>query len=365
MSTDLGELTALPDEHKAQLARDALDSLGVQVKRQIRDELIIPCPVGAYHQDQERNPTAALNYKKLLFHCLGCEASGTVLWLIATVRGDTTTDQARDWLHGEAGLTRAVGLHDMLAFFDALYTKTARPPLPVYSPRMLERWEGIDGYILDDRQIPLTTAVRMRICTDPDGYVDRVRTGPRAVIPHFWNGQLVGWQSRRLPCADPTAPKYLSTPAFPRDETIYSDEPSGDVLVVVESPMSTLRHLHHQPMAGTFGAVVTDLQIQHLVRGRRKLIWFMDNDPAGWRAVDGRANSDRFWFHPGAPQRASAWCDNWIVENPFDADPADMSEEMVDILVNEHAVPWQVWQRPKALYCHRCFQPAHKGACAV
>jgi hypothetical protein len=362
MSTDLGELTALPDDHKAQLARDVLDSLGITVKTRTREELIIPCPVGAFHNDQERNPTAALNYKKLLFHCLGCQASGTILWLIATVRGDQSVDQARDWLHGEAGLTRAMELPALLQLFDALYAeKVARPPMPVYSDRMLERWEGIDGYILDDRQIPITTAVRMGLCTDPDGYVDRIRTGPRAVIPHRWNGQLVGWQSRRLPCADPAAPKYLSTPAFPRDETIYSDEPSGDTLVVVESPMSTLRHLHHQPMAATFGSVVTDLQIQHLVQGRRKLIWFMDNDKAGWQAVEGRTFNGKFF--PGAPQRASAWCDNWIVENPFDADPADMPDEMVQILVKEKAVPWQVWQKPERLHCVRCFHLSHSGRC--
>ncbi|MGA5598448.1 hypothetical protein ACPCSE_29860 [Streptomyces cellulosae] len=363
MSTDLDQLAALPEDHKAQLAQEVLDALGITVKRQIRDELIIPCPVSAYHADQERNPTAALNCSKLLFHCLGCESSGTILWLVATVRGDTTIEQAREWLLGEAGLTRAVGLPDMLAFFDALYTPKSRPPMPVYSPRMLDRWDDqpIPDYILDDRQIPIDTAIRMGICTDPDGYVDRKRTGPRAVIPHWWDGKLVGWQSRRLPGADPTAPKYLSTPGFPRDETIYSSDPSGDTLLVVESPMSVLRHLHHQPMAGTFGFVVTDLQIKHLVRGRRKLIWLMDNDKAGWQAVEGRTHNGR--FYPGAPQRASAYCDNWVVENPFDADPADMPDEMLDILVKEHAVPWQVWQRPEALYCVRCFQPTHPGAC--
>jgi hypothetical protein len=361
MSTDLGELTALPDDHKAQLARDVLDSLGVTVKRQIRDELIIACPVGAFHNDQERNPTAALNFTKLLFHCLGCEASGTILWLIATVRGDTTVDQARNWLHGEAGLTRAMELPALLQLFDSLYEKKTRPPMPVYSDRMLERWQGIDSYILDDRQIPITTATRMRICTDPDGYVDRLRTGPRAVIPHYWDGKLVGWQSRRLPCADPSAPKYLSTPAFPRDETIFGYEAHRHQAVVVESPMSQLRHQHHVDIEATFGFVVTDLQIQHLVRGRKKLIWFMDNDLAGWQAVEGRRHGGR--SYPGAPQRASAYCENWVVENPFDADPADMPDEMVDILIHERAVPWQVWQRPKTLHCVRCFQPSHRGAC--
>jgi hypothetical protein len=365
MTTDLDQLAALPDEQKSQIAKDVLDSLGIQVKRQVRDELIIPCPVGMFHNDQQRNPTAALNFKKLLFNCLGCQSNGTILWLIATVRGDTTIDEAREWLLGEAGLTRAVGLPDMLAFFDALYTPKSRPPMPRYSPLMLERWDGIPDYILNDRQIPLDTAVYMGICTDPDGFMGpleaRVRTGPRAVIPHYWNRQLVGWQSRRLPGADPTAPKYLSTPAFPRDETIFDYRPQRTEVVVVESPMSQLRHQHHSDVEGTFGAVVTDEQIEHLVKGRTKIIWFMDNDPAGWRAVAGRTFNGR--FYPGAPERASRWCQNWVVQSPFAADPADLSDELYDLLVREHAVPWQVWEQPKVLYCHRCFQPDHRGAC--
>jgi hypothetical protein len=237
--------------------------------------------------------------------------------------------------------------------------------MPVYSDRMLTRWheEGIPDYILNERQIPITTAVHMGIGTDPDGYVDRIRTGPRAVIPHWWDGKLVGWQSRRLPGADPGAPKYLSTPAFPRDETLFGYKDFHRDVTVVESPMSQLRHQHHVDIEATFGFVVTDLQIQHLVRGRQKLTWFMDNDSAGWQAVEGRTFNGRFF--PGAPQRASAYCKNWVVENPFDADPADMSDEMVDILINEHAVPWQVWQRPKTLYCIRCFKPSHPGRCAV
>jgi hypothetical protein len=367
MTTDLDQLTALPDEHKAQIAKDVLDSLGIQVKRQVRDELIIPCPVGAFHNDQERNPTAALSASKLLFHCLGCDSSGTILWLIATVRGDTTIDEAREWLLGEAGLTRAVGLPDMLAFFDALYTPKSRPPMPVYSPRMLERWQGAPDYITRERGIPIETCERMGICLDPDGFMGppeaRVRTGPRAVIPHYWEGQLVGWQSRRLPAADPSAPKYLSTPGFPRDETIFGREFLRHEVVVVESPMSQLRHQHHSNIEGTFGAVVTDEQIEHLVRGRKKLIWFMDNDDAGWRAVAGRTYNGKFF--PGAPQRASAWCQNWVVQSPFAADPAEMSDALYDVLVNEYAVPWQVWEKPKVLYCHLCFQVVHPGRCAV
>jgi hypothetical protein len=363
---DLDQLVALPDGHKEQLARTVLEGLGIEVRKQQGDELIVACPVSDYHNDQQRNPTAALNCSKWLFHCLGCHSSGTVIWLIATLRG-TTEDQARDWLHGEAGLSRAMDLPDLLALFDSLYTEKTKPPLPVYSPRMLTRWheQGIPDYILDDRQIPITTAVHMGVCLDPDGFMgppeNRVRTGPRAVIPHWWKGQLVGWQSRRLPGADPAAPKYLSTPGFPREETVFDFRATRRDVVVVESPMSQLRHQHHLDIEATFGADVTDEQIRTVAQGRRKLIWWPDNDEAGWRLAAGRTYKGR--FYPGAPERASRYCQNWLVQSPFAADPADMSDELVDAILDEYVVPWQIWQKPEVLYCHRCFSEAHDGRC--
>ncbi|MFD7835564.1 toprim domain-containing protein [Streptomyces sp. NPDC059761] len=362
--TALDELAALPESHKTQLATDVLDSLGITVARRQGDELIHACQVSDYHSDQERNPTAALNTTNLLWHCLGCGSGGTILWLIATLR-NVTVEQARDWLNGEAGLTRAMELPDLLALFDSLYTEHRRAPLPIYSERMLDRWKanGIPDYITGERGIPEATAAAMDLCTDPDGYLDRKPTGPRAVIPHRWNGQLVGWQSRRLPGADPAAPKYLSTPGFPREETIFDYDPSRSRAVVVESPMSDLRHRHHQPMEATFGAAVSNAQIEHLARGRERLIWWPDNDTAGWKMAQGREHKDR--HYPGAPERASRYCRNLIVESPFGADPADLSDGIVDLLIAD-AVPWQVWQPPEFLYCHLCFQPYHPGApCAV
>ncbi|MFJ4902828.1 hypothetical protein [Streptomyces sp. NPDC088727] len=366
--TDLNQLTALPEAHKEKLARDALASIGVDVKRQQGDELIIPCPIGNYHDDQDRNPTAALSVTKLLFNCLGCQARGTILWLIATVRGDEDIEQARQWLSGEAGLTRAMDLPVLLELFDSLYTEKKRPPMPRYSDRMLLRWldHGAPNYILSDRGVPADTAYRKLICTDPDGFMgppeNRVRTGPRAVIPHYWCGDLVGWQSRRLPGANPSAPKYLSTPSFPRDETIYNELPDEEILIVVESPMSSLRHMHHSPVSATFGNVVTDRQLQYLARGRKRLTWWMDNDEAGWRAIEGYQREGSRFRAPGAPQRASGMCQNWVVRSPFACDPADLSDEVYDIVL-ESAVPWQVWTRPEKLFCHRCLKESHAGRC--
>ncbi len=99
-------------------------------------------------------------------------------------------------------------------------------------------------------------------------------------------GKLVGWQSRRLDSSDGT-PKWLSTPEFPKDSTLFNyDEvckADPNFVVVCESPMSTLRHQHHLPIVATFGAEVTDRQVRLMAEFDRVVLW-MDPDNAGWRA---------------------------------------------------------------------------------
>ncbi|MFF7198212.1 hypothetical protein ACFZAM_31450 [Streptomyces sp. NPDC008079] len=362
---DLGELTALADGHKEQVARDVLTSLGIDVLQQQGDELIIACPVSAYHKDQQRNPTAALNYSKLLFNCLGCGTGGTILWLIATLQ-DTTVEHARDWLNGEAGLSRAMDLPDLLAMFDSLYTETRRTPLPYYSDKMLSLWfwDHIPTYITGTRRIPEETARRMGVATDVEGLIAKVPRGPRAVIPHRWQGKLVGWQSRRLPDADPGSPKYYSTPGFPREETLYNFPETSGLRRYhrghgVESPMSSLRHMHHvEHLVASFGDVITDRQIQLIGDTFDEFVWWPDPDEGGWRTVEGRDVKGRHF--PGMPEKLSARCRVYVVESPYDGDIADLEEDVVETLFGR-AVPWQIWQRPLELRCHRCLRPSHPG----
>lgn len=356
---DLHELTALPESHKEQLALSVLNALGIDNVRRQGNELIHGCRVTSYHSDQDQNPTAALNSDNFMFNCLGCGSGGTILWLIATLHDEIdTVEQAREWLHGEAGLSRAMALPDLLALFDSIYTPKRPPPMPVYSPRMLAGWQenGVPEYITGERGIDPDYARGMGICTDPVGKVNGVPTGPRAVIPHYWKGNLVGWQSRRLPEAQQTAPKYHSTPGYPRDETLYCPVGPGWLnpkaqrrrAVIAESPMSGLRHGQRHPMRATFGATITDIQIQLICQlPYDEIVFCLDNDEAGWRAIEGREDRQgRRW--PGAAEKVSHHKKTYIWENPFDADPADLDDDTFDTLVDT-AIPWPVWARPTTL----------------
>ena len=346
----------LPDTAKEALCLDLLAEFGadqVSVSHS-RGEITFCCPLPDH---QERRPSAALNYQKLAYKCLGCDSSGGLLWFIATMR-DEPSGKARKWLENQTGFGDEVNLPALLNLIDQIYAAPQRNPLapiPRYSERVLDPWKKVHPYLTDPiepdnqggRGIPRANVVRMKV-----GYAERYQVSrepeqysERIIIPHFWKGKLVGWQSRRL-TEDDTA-KYLSTQDFPKDQTVYNFHPDAPTALVVESPMSALKHCHHLPIEATFGASVTDQQVRLLARHKR-LILFMDNDKAGWRSVEGHyetVKGKRTVVSRGLVERLQPYSEVLVVQNPYAADPADMDDETVYELARS-AVPYAAWKRP-------------------
>lgn len=346
------EPVLLPDDIKKELCLGLLEEFGATV-RDHGYELVHGCLVGE-HQDQERNPTASLNYSTLTFHCLGCGASGGILWFIATVRG-TSTGEAMEWLNGETGLGgRTVDLDALMTYFNALYSASSKVHrvIPTLSAKVLIPWQGIHPYLTDPkseggREIPLQAARELQLGYAEEYQVDRQTTSERIVLPHFWRGKLVGWQTRRL--IDDGTPKYLSSPDFPKDQTIYHYKPRESRVVLVEAMLSVASKMHLVHCEATFGASVTDEQTG-LLSKHPVIVLFMDNDNAGWHATEELA------------EVLSRSCVVLVVENPWSADPADISDEDFMKLVDA-AVPYSVWSRPTKLLCYECQEVAHKGPC--
>lgn len=358
------EAAILPQSVKEQLCRDLLEEFGaVSVRhRPSQGELIHGCLVSPEaHTDQARNPTASINYDKLTYKCLGCQAHGGILWLITQVRG-CTWEEARDWLGKETGTGGVVmPLQQLLAYYDALYAEANHRPLPIprYAASVLDPWlrpvgewgvhpwltTGVEDLGIEGRGVPLENAQALSLGWDPED--DTI------VIPHFWKGNLVGWQKRRL---SGTGPKYKSTPDMPKDQTLYDHDPKRRTAVIVESPMSVAKHRHAIPMEATFGATVTDRQIRIMATHYERCVLWMDNDKAGWNALIGSKDS------PGLIDRLLPYVPVWVVDSPFSGDPADLDTERVGYLV-EDAVPAGSWRRPESLACPDCWKAAHLGAC--
>ena len=119
----------------------------------------------------------------------------------------------------------------------------------------------------------------------------------RIVFPHFFKGQLVGFQKRAIPPGPwPESaeqdPKYKSSLGFPKAETLYGydycrtrslmDMHKMTHVVVVESPMSVAKaySLGIPYVLATFGAKVTPSQLALLHDFASVTVWF-DDDPAG------------------------------------------------------------------------------------
>jgi CHC2-type zinc finger protein len=365
----------LPASIKKDLCRELLAEFGATrvTVREHQAEMDFCC-VLPWHE--ERRPSAGLNWEKLTYSCFSCGSSGGLLWLIGSCRGVTEVS-ARRWLESESGLGDDVeDVSKLVALIDAIYAPKdgrSRAPIPKMSERVLTPWRAVHPWVTDPptaappgRGIPLANAIEAQVGYAPEYRVKdddgREVVSERVVIPHFWRGKLVGWQSRRL--SDDGTPKYISTADFPKDRTIYRP-PEGRTAVVVESPFSVLRHLHHLPITATFGAKVTPSQVRLLAEYDRVVLW-MDPDRAGWEAVEGHdepVEGERRPKHvPGLVERLEPYCDVRVVETDWYADAAEFDEEEAAELVAA-AAPASTWRRPTALRCRIC-REVHSGPCA-
>lgn len=271
-------------------------------------------------------------------NCFGCGAHGGLLWFIATMR-KTQTDDARRWLEKETGTGGQVQeLSKLLYFLESLETKPSfKPVIPRYSPKTIEPWLAIHPALttgmpeigLKGKHIPEENLMRLQVGWN--------RESDRLVFPHFWKGDLVGWQTRRI--WDDGSEKYKNTPDFPKDYTIYNAYPAGrrapeEPVLVVESVTTVLKHVHAMPITSTFGAEVTEDQLRILARYPKVVLW-PDNDKSGWKAMEVMGE----YLRARTAVRA--------VESPYTADPGDLPTELVLRMRDESAVSVGSWRRPK------------------
>jgi Toprim-like/DNA primase catalytic core, N-terminal domain len=327
----MAEVLRLPAEEKRELALALLEEFGARAVRapNAQGEIIHTCvlPFGL-HSHQDAHPSASLNYLKLVYNCLGCGCSGGLLWFVSSCRG-TTAEATRSWLLEKA----TVAIDDIpafLAYLDSVYSpeRAEVEPIPRYSPRVLDPWRYLHPYMYEVRGIPMENLRRFDI-----GYGDIEITptfhSERIIIPHYWKGELVGWQSRRI--ANDGSAKYLNTEGFPKDRTIYNYDPSQPAMVA-EGVMSVLAHPDDPHMEATFSAEVTQKQIR-LLAEHPKVTLFFDNDTAGWKATQ------------KVGEALLAYTEVEVVDNPYDADPADLGPDCSRM----PRVSFALWKPPARL----------------
>jgi len=325
-------LQHLPDSEKKSMAIDLLAEFGSNVSREDGDELVHSCvlPFG-FHAHGDRNPSASLNWRKLVYHCHVC-GGGSLSWLIFNCRGDTTYAQARQWADSKANFSDSDSAANFAAYIDSLLNPEPDqppPPIPHFNPDILKPWMKVHPYMTDPRPdgrgILLENCIKMKVGYDG---------GNRIVFPLFWKDKLVGWQTRRI--QDDGSPKNKVSPDFPRKQTLYNAEVKADKLIVVESQISVVAKTHLEPDYGfiaTFGKEVTPQQLRLLAQYDRLILWF-DNDNAGWGATRNVAES------------LIQYMPIYIVNSPWNADPGDgLDDDTVRELI-DGAVTYGSWNPP-------------------
>jgi len=242
--------------------------------------------VEPHHANGDATPSARCNLDKKLYTCFTWW-SGDLFHLIQKMEGKETLDGiipvVGEFL-GESIIEVGDFKTELQRFFTAATTGAYNVTIPTYNERILAPWAFVHPY-LAERGIDSNTASRLHI-----GWNEKTN---RITIPHFWQGHLVGWVSRTIPdrpgqwpgTSDDGPPKkYKNNRGFPKSDTLYGfDLAAGAArIVVVESPFSVIKAeaLVVTGVVATFGAKVSDVQIDLLKDFKRVCIWF-DDDTAG------------------------------------------------------------------------------------
>ncbi len=274
------------------------------------------------HSNGDTTGKFSINREKRVYGCWVC-GGGSLLDLAMAIRGEDLEPTIK-WLHQFANREETDE-----EFLDELNRLLARPEnrqptIPYFNSHVLDRfsdpieeameWDSeTEAWVsfIERRALNLEAiefaqikyqakAYRPLRHEDPAQCIEYY--GPAICFPHFWKGQLVGWQQRWLDQEEDRprhVPKYTMTSDFPKNETLWGYDASKDRLrrnrvipyrpqegvTVVESvPSALFLWSHGYPAVATFGSNISAAQLK-LLRTFPNLYLGADNDAAGEKWV--------------------------------------------------------------------------------
>ena len=276
------------------------DALGLDVSPSGDEDWAI-CPLPSHTGDRS-DAHFSINRETYEWHCFTCGGGGKLPLLVQYCLG-LDRKQALNWLAEFSDVNPDAPIENWVKRFRSMgaeqkKTQFERPPtLPWIPERMLEPyWEefatntAVQEWVHDKWGIEPDVMFDFSLGYGEYNHKGRF-TGPAIIIPHYFDGKLVGWQARwtEPPWSAGEVmekfPKYVNTDDFPKRYTLYNwDRVKGSTepLVVVESFATTLKlyQCGYQSVA-TFGAGASDEQEEILSRYRGPIYIAADNDPTG------------------------------------------------------------------------------------
>lgn len=267
------------------------DALDITIVKSYGQEDICHCPLPS-HNGYDANPSFSINRQKLVYNCFACGIGGNIIDLVARVLNLDYDDAFKFCKTYGVDESAELSFEDRLKnIFVNPMSYSPPPTLPRYSRSVLTEWVQQYSDYYEERGISAEFQDKFLLGFDANhkrgDYV-----GPAAIIPHFFEGDLVGYQERWIDNARPKhIPKYTNSSNFPKAETLfaydYAIEDNSSPVIVVESALTSV-YLHQMGYnsVSTFGASVSDAQIKLLQSFSWGVILSFDNDVAGQKACD-------------------------------------------------------------------------------
>lgn len=268
---------------------DALEAaIGFEPIDQVRGEDRGHCPLPwGLHKNGDTTGKFSINREKRCYNCFVC-GGGNLLSLVMATE-DLDPEAATKFLYG---LTKAEDAgSEALDEIDRRYGgRSNRREVPYFNQRVLDKWDQPHRWY-DERGIHNNIRNFFGCGYDPEALRHKngeSYSGPAVVLPHFYEGKLVGWQNRWLdPDRPKWVPKYTNTPDFPREWTLWGYDACIEGVedqkpIIVESVPTALRlwSLGH-PAIATFGSNMSENQMVLLRGFLQGVVLAPDNDAPG------------------------------------------------------------------------------------
>lgn len=273
------------------------EAIGWTPERTQGDNDIGFCVFPENHANGDTTGKFGIHREKMVYNCYVC-GGGTILSLAMELK-DLEIEPAQKWLYqfcDEDTRSDEAVVDDFLEYFQDIEDRAES--MPYFNERVLNRFDDPieNAGWLEQRGIHRRTAELYGVRYTATNYrpapksgrfsEDEDYMGPAIILPHYWDGRLVGWQSRWLDEDRPEwVPKYTMTSEFPKENTVYGMDNlrhTGFPVVIVESVPSVLfLHSCGYASVATFGSSVNPAQLRVLRRFQKGVVLAPDNDEAG------------------------------------------------------------------------------------
>lgn len=293
-----------------------LDELGITVHRITGDEAVARCPghlrlVGK----EDHDPSWSVNVETGVHNCFACGFRGPFAAVVREVLG-LPTNEADSWVRSRGSLER---IEQLLTggFIDELVRK---PRAKTITEADLALCVPPPGDVLDTRNIDAAAAKAFGILYDypKDLWITPIRDPETQAL---WGWQEKGVDGRFFR----NRPRHVE-----KSRTLFGlDQPDiGRCAIMVEAPLDTavIRSAGLAGALSSFGAAVSDAQMQIVLERFDLLILALDNDD------DGRKHTERVYeqWH----RRMPIWVMPYLVKVK---DPGEMDyREIRDCIKAAH-----------------------------